>query len=143
MFISSRMDGELAAARDIAKEAIGALDFGRPWAFEYTPASSQAVGDAYLRKVAEADFVVWLVGSTTSPPVENEVNQCIASNGRLLVFKLPAEQRDERTEALLHRVGNVVKWQDVASLSTLGDHIKIGIGRRVNQGVARSVGTRP
>ena len=124
MFISSRMDGELAAARDIAKEAIGALDFGRPWAFEYTPASSQAVGDAYLRKVAEADFVVWLVGSTTSPPVENEVNQCIASNGRLLVFKLPAEQRDERTEALLHRVGNVVKWQDVASLSTLGDHIK-------------------
>ena len=127
VFISSRMDEELASARETAKRTIDAIDVGRPWVFEYTPASSEPADHAYLRKVKEADFVIWLVGSTTTPPVENEVNECLASDGRLLVFKLPAEQRDERTDALLDRVGRIVKWREVAPLSNLDVEIRAAV----------------
>ena len=127
MFISSRMDAELASARETAKRAIDAIDVGRPWVFEYTPASSEPADHAYLRKVKEADFVIWLVGSTTTLPVENEVNECLASDGRLLVFKLPVEQRDKRTDALLDRVGRIVKWREVAPVSNLYVEIRAAV----------------
>ena len=134
VFISSRMDDELAASREIAKQTIDGMDLGRPWVFEYTPASSETSSDAYLRNVEEADFVVWLVGSTTTPPVEQEVNRCLATNGRLLVFKLPAEQRDARTEALLQLVSAVVKWRDVGSVAELGDEIRSSLWDEIIRG---------
>ena len=121
------MDAELASARETAKRAIDAIDVGRPWVFEYTPASSEPADHAYLRKVKEADFVIWLVGSTTTLPVENEVNECLASDGRLLVFKLPVEQRDKRTDALLDRVGRIVKWREVAPVSNLYVEIRAAV----------------
>ena len=63
VFISSRMNHEMGPARIIAVDAIKRVECVRPWAFEFTPASSESADDAYLRKVREADFVVWLVGS--------------------------------------------------------------------------------
>ena len=127
VFISSRMDAELAPARDATRRAIESIDLGRPWLFECTPASSETADNAYLRKVREADFVIWLAGSTTTPHVEDEVNECLASHGRLLVFKLPGQQRDARTEALLETAGLVVKWREVATLSELGGEIKAAL----------------
>lgn len=131
VFISSVMDKELSAARRTVVKAIDSIDFGRPWAFEYTPASSETMEDGYLRKVKEADFVIWLVGSTTTEPVANEVNECLANEGRLLVFKLPPEKKDCKTKELLKRVGSRIKWQEVNDLSELRQHIKLAISDEV------------
>ncbi|MXY43438.1 MAG: DUF4062 domain-containing protein [Dehalococcoidia bacterium] len=124
IFISSVMTDTLAQARTISTQAVESLELGRPWAFEYTPASSEAPSEGYLRKVAEADFVIWLVGSETTVPVVDEINQCLASERRLLVFKLPCSHRDERTERLLERVGAVTKWRNVEDIDQLADHIR-------------------
>ena len=131
VFISSVMDDELGLARDSTAKAIQEMGFGRPWAFEYTPASSEAASDAYLRKVEESDFVIWLVGSRTTQPVVNEVHRCLASQGRLLVFKLPADNRDEQTEALLQEAGRVVKWKEVADLPMLGSEITLALSDEI------------
>ena len=150
VFISSVMDDELNPARNSAVATIQEMDFGRPWAFEYTPASSEAASDAYLRKVQEADFVIWLVGSRTTLPVVNEVHRCLATQGRLLIFKLPAGERDEETETLLNEAGRVVKWKEVESLPTLENEIKLALhdemiralrdplGRTRNQSLVRA-----
>ena len=124
VFISSVMNTELAPARRAVQEAVEALGFARSWLFECTPADSNSPEEGYLQKVLDADFVIWLVGSETTQPVVNEVHQCIAAKRRLLVFKLPSEDRDERTSTLLNSVKDVVKWQEVESISTLPQHVK-------------------
>ena len=124
VFISSVMSDDLNPARQIAEQAIRELEIGRPWAFEYTPASSESPSELYLSKVSKADFVVWLVGQKTTQPVVNEINECIASRGRLLVFKLPYEPRDAVTTSLLATVSTHVKWKETESEAVLGDHIK-------------------
>ena len=121
VFISSRMNAEMEPARTIAVGAINKIHFGRAWAFEYTPASSEATENVYLRKVREADLVVWLVGWETTQPVVNEINEAIVSERRLLVFKLPVEQRDSLTKELLGRVG--VKWNEVDNIEDLSKSI--------------------
>ena len=144
VFISSVMDEDLNPARELVVKAIEELPFGRPWAFEYTPASSESATDVYLRKVEEADFVVWLVGSNTSQAVVNEVQRCLGCHGRLLVFKLPAECRDETTEGLLATVTPWVKWKDIGDLSQLASEIiaalseEIRVALRDPLGVARN-----
>ena len=119
VFISSVMNAEMEKARTFAVGAIERVEFGRPWAFEFTPASSETADDAYLRKVREADFVVWLAGSKTTRPVINEINEAIASSRRILVFKLPAEQRDSATQAMIDQVGNYTKWHEVGKIEDL------------------------
>ena len=131
VFISSVMNAELTPARNAAKEAVEALDFGRPWLFECTPASSESPEEGYLRKVAEADLVIWLVGRETTQPVASEVNECIAAEGRLLVFKLPSTDRDEQTSSLLKKVRGLAQWQEVESISTLPQQIKLAIADEV------------
>ena len=133
VFISSVMNEELEYARRTAKEAIESLDFGCPWAFEFTPASSEAPEAEYLRKVAEADFVVWLVGKETTQPVANEINQCIATNRRLLVFKLPSKERDKQTSDLLEKVSDLAKWQDVKGVTELSEHIRLAFADEVTR----------
>ncbi len=127
VFISSVMNDELQHARSVAEQTIRGIDFGRPWAFEYTPASSEPPTSAYLRKVSEADFVVWLVARETTQPVAEEIQRCMAAGRRLLVFKLAAEKRDSRTMALLQTVSAFAKWQDVQSSCQLGYHIKAAL----------------
>ena len=63
VFISSVMTDDLKCARETAVTTLRALHFVHPWAFELTPASSETPSDAYLRKVEEADFVIWLIGT--------------------------------------------------------------------------------
>ena len=121
------MSDELLQARRIAEQTISHFEMGRSWTFEYTPASSEPPTNTYLRKVAESDFVLWIVGGETTQPVVEEVDTCIAVGGRLLVFKLPAHQRDSRTTKLLGRVQPLVKWRDVPSLSQLGPHIRAAL----------------
>ena len=40
----------------------------------------------------------------TTEPVVNEIHTCIATDRRLLVFTLPAQNRDEATQRLLKAV---------------------------------------
>ena len=114
VFISSVTD-ELKWARDEAVRTFERFPCAQPWAFEYTPASSESADDAYLKKAKDADLLVWLVGSQTTQPVVNEINARIATGRRLLVFKLPAEDRDPLTRKLLTTVSGYCKWQKVNS----------------------------
>ena len=141
VFISSVMDDELAPARNSTVMAIPKMSFGRPWAFEYTPASSEAASDAYLRKVEEADFVIWLVGSKTTQPVVNEIHRCLASRVRLLVFKLPSEGRDEQTDTLLREAGQVIKWKDVVDLTMLANEINLALSDELIRALRDPLGT--
>lgn len=124
VFISSVMTDEMKPARRQAVQALGQLPLARPWAFECTPANSERVSDAYLRKVEEADFVVWLVGGTTTQPVVDEINACIASGRRLLAFTFESDSRDTATRALMKSVSDYAKWHDVPSLKAFPECLK-------------------
>ena len=113
IFISSVMTDDLKSAREEVVRTFKNFPFARPWAFEFTPASSESATDAYLRTVGDADFVVWLVGSHTTQPVVNEINTSIATGRRLLVFRLPAKDRDALTQQLLSTVSKYCKWQTI------------------------------
>ncbi len=82
-FISSVMRPEIQWARDAAVEALTKNPTLIAWAFEYTPASSEAADTSYLSKVREADVVVWLVGAITTPPVRDEIAEALAANKRI------------------------------------------------------------
>ena len=127
VFISSVMSPELAAARETAFTVLDEMAMVQPWAFEFAPASSESASDAYLRRVEESDFVVWLIGSETTPPVVAEVNSCIGSAGRLLAFKFPAPHRDAQTKALIRSVSKHVKWQCVRNVDDLAVHLKAAV----------------
>ena len=133
VFISSVMSPELESARRLAVKTVDSIDVGRPWAFEYTPASSQSPQDEYLSEVRKADFVIWLVGQETTAPVADEINECMASNGRLLVFKLPAVYRDTRTQDLLAKIENLAKWKDIEHLADLSEQMKAAISDEISR----------
>jgi len=108
VFISSVMDDEMKAWRVAAVEALQPVPYLFTWAFEFTPPSSEAVDTAYLRKVRESQFVLWLAGASTTTPVRNEVSEALRTHRRLLVFRLPFEERDAATLALLEATPE--KW---------------------------------
>lgn len=127
VFISSVMRPELAAAREMARETFGRAPFLNPWAFEFTPASSEPVDQGYLRKVREADFVVWLVGREVTQPVQNEIREALGADRRLLVFLLPTDPRDPGTDALLKEVGTRAKWVEVKDDVGLEYHLQLAL----------------
>ena len=139
VFISSMQDDELSRARALAIETVGSYSGMKVWAFEDAPASSEAARDRYIRNAGSADFVIWLVGSTTSDPVVEEVDACLAAGGRLLPFLLPAQHRDSQTEELIRRVQKVVTWRRVEDIERLPEHIRTAlsdeIARRVRDPV--------
>ncbi|MFI5394241.1 MAG: hypothetical protein ACHQ9S_01800 [Candidatus Binatia bacterium] len=127
VFISSVMRPELASARELAVETFGRAPFLSPWAFEFTPASSEPVDQGYLRKVREADFIVWLVGRDVTQPVQNEIREALGADRRLLVFLLPTDSRDSGTNALLQEVGTRAKWVDVQDEVGLEYHLQLAL----------------
>ena len=127
VFISSVMTDELEWARTEARQTFKDCSIARPWAFEFTPASSEPATDAYLRKIGDADFVVWLVGSQTTQPVVDEINTTIATGRRLLVFKLPADDRDALTQQLLCTASKYCKWQTITKQTPLREALAASI----------------
>ncbi len=127
IFVSSVMTDELSSARNAIVSHVNNVRGFVPWVFEFTPASSEDVEEGYLRKVRESDFVVWLVGGTTTISVEKEIREALSSNKRLLVFLLPADQRDDKTKNLITEVGTRAKWYEVKEHKVLLDALEISI----------------
>ena len=123
VFISSRQDDELSPARGLATEAVESYSGMRVWAFEDAPASSEKARDRYIANAGKADFVIWLIGSTTNTPIAEEVNACMRAQGKLLAFKLPAAGRDDKTESLIERVSDYATWKTVNNVEDLPAHI--------------------
>jgi hypothetical protein len=110
VFISSVMNDETVWARKAAVDALTAPPVSVPWAFEYTPASSEPATDTYLAKVRTADVVLWLVTAETTAPVAAEVETALATDRRLWVILLAADRRSNHTESLLAKVRERVKY---------------------------------
>lgn len=127
VFISSVIDDELLAVRERVVATLGRAPFLLPWAFEMTPASSEAVGDGYLRKVREATLVFWFVGAKTTPPVEREIAEALAADRRLLIFALPAQERDRPTGELLEKVRPHARYRQLANLDGLEAELEAAV----------------
>ena len=127
VFISSRQDEEMSRARCIAIKEVGNYPGMEVWAFEDAPASSEAARDRYIRNAGGADIVIWLIGSTTKPPIVEEVSACMRSQGKLLAFKLPATERDDETEALIRKVSDYTTWKAVQNVEDLPAHIRAAL----------------
>lgn len=123
VFISSVMEPQMEDARASAVEALRNFPQVATWAFEYTPAVSRDPIQTYLQKVQDADFVVWLAAGRTTPAVEAEIRTALKHDRHLLVYLLPAEERDEQTRALLKTVGQRVKWKEVRNASHLKEAV--------------------
>ena len=134
VFISSRQDDELSRARELAIKEVDSYPGMKVWAFEDAPASSETARDRYIRNAGRADIVMWLIGSTTTKPVIEEVNACIRAQGRLLAFRLPAEQRDDETKRLITQVSEYATWKTVESVENLPALIKEALTDEIVRG---------
>ena len=127
VFISSRQDEEISHARELAIDGVANYPGMKVWAFEDAPASSETARDRYIRNAGNADLVIWLIGSTTTTPIVEEVNACMRSQGRLLAFKLPATERDDETETLIRQVSEYATWRTVENEENLPAHIRAAL----------------
>ena len=127
VFISSRQDKELSRPRALAIKEVDNYPGMKVWAFEDAPASSEAARERYIRNVGRAEIVIWLIGSTTTTPIVEEVSACMRAQGRLLAFKLPAAERDEETEALIRKVSDYATWKTVENVDDLPTHIRASL----------------
>ena len=135
VFISSRLDEEVNRARALATETVNNYPGMRVWAFEDAPASSEGARERYIKNAGKADFVIWLIGSTTSTPVVEEIDACLGSGRKLLPFKLPAQRRDCQTQELIKRVQEIVTWREVEDVETLPEHIEKALTDEMVRGV--------
>jgi hypothetical protein len=110
------MTDDMRAARDVAVKVIES-PISHAWAFEYTPPSPADAPTAYLDAVARSDIFVWIVGASTSAPVELEVAEALRRSMRILVFRFPADDCDDRTKRLVGDVEKVVKYSRVRDLA--------------------------
>ena len=127
VFISSRQDSEMSRARQLAIDEVTNYPGMKVWAFEDAPASSEAARDRYVGNAEKADLVIWLIGSTTTTPIVEEVSACMRNQGRLLAFKVPATERDEATEALIQKVSEYATWKTVENVEDLPTHVRASL----------------
>ena len=130
VFISSRQDPKdepMSRARALAIKEVDNHPGMKVWAFEDAPASSEAARDRYIRNAGAADILVWLIGSRTTTPIVEEVSACMREQGKLLAFKLPADERDKETEALIKKVSDYASWKTVENVEDLPAHIRASL----------------
>ena len=125
----------MAQARRDAEKAVDGFPNCRVWAFENMPASSEPPPEYYLRAVANADFVIWLVGQETPRAVVDEIHACMSLKGRLLAFMLPAETRDEQTRQLVKKVKDsaYATWRNIDDPVDLQNEIQAALSDEINR----------
>lgn len=134
------MRPELAWARTTTVETLSNGPTLVPWAFEYTPASSDAADATYLAKVREADFCIWLVGEVTTEPVRNEVAEALAADTRIWAITLPAATRDDVTVQLLSEVRDRAKTATAANAEELRELLELTFSDEVIRALRGSPG---
>jgi len=140
VFVSSVMTDEMRPARDVCYQVLS-QDRYVPYLFERTPASPDSAEHAFLAALDNADVVVWLVGSTTTDPVRQEVEMARKAGKPLLVYVFPAPRRDEVTNALLQVVrtgGAGSKTSDVDDLDDLALQLRQSLDDLLAQSLRRS-----
>jgi hypothetical protein len=135
------MDEELEAARQVAFTVLKMPDFMVPWLFERTPASSESPGEVYLRKVREADLVIWLIGSKTTDPVRREVEAALQSDRRIIAIRIAGIHPDKSTLELQQSVGSQAKWCE-STVDELADTLSMSISDELTRAM-RSIRSRP
>ena len=127
VFISSRQDDELSRARALTIGEVTNYPGMKVWAFEDAPASSETARDRYIRNADKADIVIWLIGSTTTTSILEEVSACMRAQGSLLAFKLPADERDDQTKALTKNASYYATWKTVENVEDLPAHVNAAL----------------
>jgi hypothetical protein len=130
-FVSSVMRGDLNHARQVVVNSLDGVPFLSPWAFEYTPASSEAVDDGYLRHVRDADMVIWIAGPEITQPVVNEVREALATRRRLIIIRFGTELRSPECEALIAEVRPRARYADAADLTELRSALELAVGDEI------------
>lgn len=131
-FLSSVMRGRLNEARQVVVDVLDSAPFLVPWAFEYTPASSEPADDTYLRHVRDADIVIWLAGAEVSQPVINEIREALAPEGsRLIIIRFGTDSRSDECQALLDEVGLRANYADAADLDELRSALQLTLGDEI------------
>jgi len=139
-FVSSVVDQRLEWARRETVRTLDRVPFLARWAFEFTPASSEPLDDSYLRKVREADIVIWLVERQTTEPVQKEIREALANDRRLWVMKLQTARRDEATEALMTEVGPRAKWMETSTAGGLRQALELTLDDEIVRAMRRRPG---
>lgn len=137
-FLSSILNDEYLWARQAAEEVLCSKGW-TPWAFERTPAGSEELEEGYLRKVREADVVVWLCGRETTLPVAKEIRTAIDHNRRILILRITPDRSDGTTEDLIRDVGT--KYQTACDAASLKQSLSAALDdetARAFRGVARA-----
>jgi hypothetical protein len=114
-FVSSVMSPDLRWARDAVVEALDAVPFTVPWAFEYSPASSEEVVPGYLRKVRESDFLIWLAGEDITDPVADEINEALAAHVPVVALLLAVSARTRQLDETLARLRPHARYRALQS----------------------------
>ena len=146
VFISSRQDPgdpEMSQARELAINEVAEYPGMKVWAFEDAPASPETARDRYTRNAEKADLVIWLIGSSTTKPIVEEISACMRTQGRLLAFKLPADGRDAETEALIKDVSDYATWKTVENVEELPAHINAALTDEMLRRVPRPGSSQP
>jgi len=102
IFISSAI-GEFLAERKALKAALERWPFVHAWVFEEETAYSEHLKSGYLRRAAEADFFVVLIGEQPSGPVEEEFATALNANRPILPFVRNSKKAKAWARALFEK----------------------------------------
>jgi flagellar biosynthesis GTPase FlhF len=108
VFISSHI-GEFLAERKSLKAALERWPFVRAWAFEAETAYAEPRDAGYLRRAAEADIFVLLLGDQPSDAVENEFATALNAKRPILAFAKRSAQ--DREAKVIEAVGDEILYR--------------------------------
>ncbi|MFN0155750.1 MAG: hypothetical protein ACKVUT_15360 [Gaiella sp.] len=118
-------------------KALAGVPYLAPWAFEFTPASSEAAEDTYLAKVHGADLFIWLIGTETTRPVELEVGEALSAKLRMIAIKLGTQTRNKKTQDLILRVQAHCKWASASSEEELRSALSLSLSDEIVRAIRR------
>jgi GNAT superfamily N-acetyltransferase len=124
VFISSAQE-EFRKERRVCVDAIQSLVLTRPWAFEYAPASADALEASYLRKVDQCDIFVALIGCDLTASVDKEWKRATEEGKRRLVFVKEGIARTDEVKGWLTRVD--VKYDRFVTPRELQERLLIAL----------------
>jgi formylglycine-generating enzyme required for sulfatase activity len=132
VFVSSAIAG-MEAERRAVVAAVEAIPLTRPWAFEFTPASSLPLEESYLSKARACDIFVLLLGDQVRDAVRAEAETARAADRPRLVF-LSASAPDDLVAYAQSLGVKYAKYEDANDLEkrvteAVGDELISGYRR--------------